>query len=166
MLATEPVSPECLYYLWCVVMSFNTKLKFHVTEQEWAGLANSRQQLEQSLSMSLPESAGCLDEKTELEHKCQMIQQQATEISHLRAQVRYLQAQLVNATRPTKTPEPDVKPAPSRPPAESTILSHVANWAELTPAWQNGDLGIRPWQAQPSRSQRRVQVELPNFSRR
>lgn len=135
-------------------MSFNPKRKVYLAEPEWAGLVNSRQQLEQSLAMEQPWPGAPLSKQPEeLDPKRDIVQQQAAEISRLRAQVRHLQAQL--ATAPV-APE---KNAP-------VILTQAKNWAELTPAWQNGDLGIRPWQAEPIRSQRRGQVELPQFARR
>ncbi|AFY61627.1 hypothetical protein [Synechococcus sp. PCC 6312] len=142
-------------------MSFNPKRKFHVTEPEWAALVNSRQQLEQSFASELPEPTASLDSQTQLEQERDMVQQQAAEIRRLRAQVRYLQAQLVNPVSPA-----NLKPALARKQTNPVILPHATNWAQLTPAWQNGELGIRPWQAEPIRSQRRVQVELPHFARR
>lgn len=142
-------------------MSFNPKRKFHIHEQDWPGLVNSRQQLEQSFASELPEPTASWDSQTQLEQEQSMVQQQAAEIRRLRAQVRYLQAQLVNPATPTH-----LKPAAVTAQTPPAILPHVTNWAKLTPAWQNGDLGIRPWQAEPIRSQRRAQVELPHFARR
>ncbi len=148
----------------------NHKRKFHLSQAEWAGLVNTRQQLEQPLPLTGSEAQETsMAYETELAQKRQIVQQQAAEISRLRWQVRYLQAQLDQAAQAN-----GVSPAltsASQPTSviqntQPAILSSMGQWAELPPAWQNGDLGIRPWQAEPTRSQRRVQVELPHFARR
>ncbi len=156
-------------------MSVSNKRKFHFSEQEWAGLVNSRQQLDQPVFEPTVSSSGALDLQAELEYKRQIVQQQAAEISRLRWQVRHLEAQCKSQGQPSQEANKSasnpqalagqLEPSSSR--TSSTVaLAASHHWADMTPAWQNVSLGIRPWQAQPPRSQRRMQVELPNFARR